>query len=329
MSKLPRKSICLAVCLLSLSAFTQSTLGGISFNFVYPGPIGSGVGFEDTAQGQARRNALQAAADQFGGLFLHNATIDIEATSFDDPNDFTLASATSRGFDPGVGSFGTGVIREKVLNGIDRNAAVTDGVVDVNWGNNWEISSNQADIDGTEFDFFSTMFHELAHALGFSSDIFEDGTDTFGTVPGNAGTWAAFDRFITDVNGNPVINPANPVLDQTLWDTQKVGGPSPAGGLFFNGPNAAAANGGNPVGLFTPNPFQDGSSVSHLDDDNPALADLLMASVTDFGPTTRTLSDIEWGIFADLGYTKVPEPAAGVILILGIAGLLSRRVMRR
>ncbi len=113
------------------------------------------------------------------------------------------------------------------------------------------------------------------------------------------------------------------ILD--FWDEESVGGESQNGfGLFFDGANAVAANGGNPVGLFTPNPYEEGSSVSHIDDDNPAFMGLLMLAATEEGPAARMYSPIEVGILTDLGYDVIPEPSTGVLLGLGLLGLAAR-----
>ena len=50
----------------------------------------------------------------------------------------------------------------------------------------------------------------------------------------------------------------------TAYNPNLTGGDA---GLYFGGANAVAANSGNPVPLYTPNPWESGSSMSHLDDD--------------------------------------------------------------
>jgi hypothetical protein len=72
------------------------------------------------------------------------------------------------------------------------------------------------------------------------------------------------------------------------------------------------ANGGKPVGLFSPTVWEDGSSGSHLDDENPALSGRLMLSAFDVGPYTRELTDVERAILIDLGYQmKLAQPNPG------------------
>lgn len=100
--------------------------------------------------------------------------------------------------------------------------------------------------------------------------------------------------------------------------------------MFFNGSFAVAANGGNAVGLFTPNPWEDGSSVSHTDDDNPAIKGQMMTAKGPTGPWPRDYSAIEVGMMRDLGYiavTAVPEPQTYAMMLLGVGliGAIARR----
>ncbi|MCV7424853.1 hypothetical protein H7K45_30365 [Mycobacterium yunnanensis] len=63
---------------------------------------------------------------------------------------------------------------------------------------------------------------------------------------------------------------------------------------------------GGLVPLYTPGPWQQGSSMSHLDDDTFIGADQQMMNArTDSGLGVRVLSPIELGILKDIGYTVV------------------------
>ncbi|MCA8996834.1 MAG: VCBS repeat-containing protein [Planctomycetaceae bacterium] len=278
----------------------------VSFQLNYLPSSPAGIGFDHPTLGQARRDALQTIADNFGALFDHTATITMDVSSSENSMSNTLASAGSNTAETFTAGFGSEVIRTKVLTGMDLNGATVDGTVDVNWGQPYEVSLDPMDVDGSEIDFVSTMVHEFTHAMGFASLIFQDGTDEWSTQPGNPGSWSAFDQFITNASETPVIN-ASFELSSAVW-ANSVGGNSANGnGLFFNGPNAKAANGGNPVGLFTPTTWSDGSSVSHTDDENPALAGTMMLSATFAGLGAREYTSIEMGIMMDLGYSFVSQ----------------------
>ncbi|MCA9050236.1 MAG: fibronectin type III domain-containing protein, partial [Planctomycetaceae bacterium] len=279
----------------------------VNFSFNYQAAIGAGsaIGFEDPTSGAARRAALEDAASRYGAMFANDATVVLDVTSSDNPGSGTLASAGSQYVASGSpGAFGgIEVVRNKIVNGNDLNGASADGSVDVNWGQNWEISSNPSDIDNTEFDFYSTIYHELTHALGFASVIDQNGDSLFGVQPGQPGNWSLFDRYIVDSAGTAVIDTSG-TLNATVWNAGSVGGNSAGNlGLFFNGPTAMAANNGQPIGLYTPTTWNPGSSVSHIDTDNPAYAGMIMLHAGGPGAESRTFTSIEQGILIDLGYT--------------------------
>ena len=333
------RSIVSGVLVLLWCFIQQPVSGGVVFNFIYT-DIGTGFNAPG-ATGQTRRDALELAAQSFGtsALANYNATIEMTASGTAPP----LAAAGSEAFgNPTGGGFGrTQVVRNKILtNGAtDLNGGTRDGFVEWNFASTtWELDIN-APVGGGEFGFYSTVYHELTHALGWSHSIddlttatsgedpFGDGTTVGDGGTGVAGEWNKFDEFISDSVGNFIINGGTFLNNSTAtWDTLQIAGASPANGLFFDGPNATAANGGNPVGLFTPNPIQAGSSISHLDDQNPAQSRLMMLSAAPPGLSARTFSAIELGILSDLGYTNIqqiqpiPEPSA--LMCVGVVGLL-------
>lgn len=310
-------------------AFSGGANAAISFTFDYSNNA-PGAGFLDATFGADRQNALTAAGNAFSSLFgqyfSNTGNIVLAVTSSDDPNSDTLASAGSAGQWDGVAQGFTyqEVVREKLVTGQDLNGSAADGSVDVNWGQAWHLDLSTQAPQG-KYDFYSTIFHEFTHALGFSSTIGQNGSSAF---PGE-NVWNTFDSFLGDKNGNRVIKP-DYTLDQTDWATS-TGGTSPDAGMFFWGANAVAANGGQAVGLYSPTKWIGGSSVSHLDTDNPALHDMMMTHAGPDGPSPRVFSAIEVGIMTDLGYTAVaavPEPETYAMMLAGL-GLVGWQVRRR
>ncbi len=294
-------------------------------NFVFNFTDAAGTGFNDAASGAARQNAMITAGNLFSNMFSTHfsnmGTVVLDATASDDPLGSTLASAGSEyvlGTGPGFND--QDVVRGILVDGVDLNGAAADGSVNVNFGQPWQLDPN-ATVLGTEFDFFAAVFHELTHALGFSSNIQKNGEDAYGNK--TAGSWGFFDKFITDVNGDDMVDPTSFDINQAFWDTASIGGSSPSAGLFFDGANAKAANGGNSVGIFSPTIWNDGSSGSHLDTDNPVYSAMMMKHDRDYGSESRTYSGIEVGILLDLGYsaatsTPVPEPETYLLLLVGL-----------
>jgi len=276
-----------------------ATEAEIMFEFDYS----SSAEFSDPTDGLLRRQALEDAAWMLGSQFNNDATLQISVTSENDPESDTLASAASNSSDVPFDFFGffPSVVESKVLLGVDSNGDEPDGEVTVNFGIDWDLDDEVSD---HLFDFKATMIHELLHALGFSSNIFSNGEDLFETPPGEPGVWGKFDQFVSDSEQNFVID-ENYVLDPEIWNEIATGGTSPESGIFFAGPRTLEANENDPVGIFSPSEWSEGSSGSHLDDDNPELAGMLMLAATIEGQYTRNLSDIERAILTDLGYDVV------------------------
>jgi hypothetical protein len=304
------------VCLMN-----SVTLGQVVFQFDYS----STTHFNATSKA-----SLESAASTVASWLNHNATIEIKVTD-SNANTDTLASAGSNnGNSFTAGSFADrGVVGTKLVsNGAtDPNEATSDGTVDVNFFHNWDFDDS---IATDAYDFKSTMLHELLHAVGFSSSIAQNGNDLWSTTPGNAGYWAPFDKYVADKDGS--IISAGGILDATKWNAASVGGTgtTPANlGLYFNGSNAVAANGGNPVPIYSPTTWEGGSSGSHLDDNFFTGNDgLLMNASTSFGPGVRSLSTIEIGVLQDIGLAAVPEPSE-YALVTGVALFVFAAVRKR
>lgn len=308
MSKLTKNSVFVA----ALAVSSISVQAQISFSFDYSGS----THFQGS---QVAKDALESAASIASSFFTHTASVTMEVTSTSDGSD-TLASAGSNFAAGGTIGFGNrGIVGHKILTGVDLNDGAADGVVSVNFGQNWDFDDS---IDANLQDFKSTMIHELLHAVGFSSTIAQNGNDPFGITPGNAGNWAPFDEFVFSSSGR--IIGADGILNGTAWNTASVGGTGadPAvNGLYFGGPQAQAAFGGNPVPIYSPGTWSDGSSGSHLDDDFfTGVESKIMNAATGNGPGIRSLSSVEQAIFRDLGFTVVPEPYEyALITVLGLS----------
>ena len=265
------------------------------------------------------KNSLQSAANKLGGYFVVSApvTLVFDVTADNSPNSDTLASTGSDLTSTGSGFFPT-VVQQKVQTGVDANGAVADGYVDVNLGILWAYGDS---VSSSQYDFTSTMMHELLHAFGFLSYI-----DAPGSSWNRRGTnWTTFDSFLGTSNKTPVIGTAsNRNLFNAAYNANLTGG---NGGLYFGGSNAIAAYGG-PVPIYTPSPWEPGSSGSHVDDSTfTGAKSQLMNAKADPGLAVRVVSAIELGILKDLGYTVVPVPvSAGALLFVGFAFLRRRKL---
>lgn len=315
--------------------FSVAANAAVRFEFTYTDPLGSG--FNGTG-GASLQHALEKAGAIFGGSVLGNydGVIDIAVSS----GNFAGASATSQfgGITSPAGSFGKfGVIPNKIQsNGaVDLNGGAFDGALTFGLNSNFNLDIDAA-TTGAQVDFYTVAFHELTHLLGFYSIAGENGQGLLRNPLGAPSDYAMFDRWLTDGQGNFVIDPDDFTNQLTAqqYDALVTGGSSADGnGLYFAGANAMAANGGQPVGLFSPSSFQPGSSVSHVDENNPLLADMLMSPVIFRGQEIRRFSAIELGMMQDIGLTEIqqlnidviPLPGAAVFMSTGLVALALRR----
>jgi len=121
---------------------------------------------------------------------------------------------------------------------------------------NWYYGIDPTQRPKGETDFISTVQHEIAHGLGiFGSASYKNGIGSLGSSDDDLPL--IYDRFVVDGLNQPITsfpNKSEALGDQLVSDN-----------LFFNGPNAIAANGGNEPKLYAPTTWKDGSSYSHLD----------------------------------------------------------------
>ena len=256
------------------------------------------------------RRALQFAADRIASYIVVSQpvmlTFDLTGNVSSDST--TLASAGSNLAGFGFGYFYT-VVQNKILRGDDFNGSSADGVINVNFNTPWSYDD---DLSFGEYDFASVIMHEMMHAYGFTTAVDEPGSNT-------RRSWPLFDSGIYDGYGNKLIDTDNLYRFNTALDANLTGGND---GLYFAGANAVNAYGGL-VPLYTPSPFDSGSSVSHLGD-YAFLAPQLMDPSIAAGTSIRMLSPTERGILSDIGYS-VQNPIWASVLFVGFLFIRRRR----
>ncbi len=314
-------------CAVSTGASCHAAL---VFTFDYSGNT-PGVGFLDPVTGAARQNALSTAGTLFSNLFSshfsNSAALTFSVTSTYDNTASTLASAGSNSVSAPGTYGGAEVVRNKVIFGNDLNGSTADGIVDVNWGYNWELDPNTLAVApgiGESYDFYAAAFHEFTHALGFGSLISgtpgHDGNGSGAQGSSTPGSWAKWDQFLADASNSSLVNGATFEVNQTAFANAQTNGG------FFTGANAVAAYGGR-VPLFVD------PDVSHLDESTFATptsaTNFMMKPQRDYGPQeARVWSGLEVGILRDLGYTAVPEPSSAMFVLLVLAGMSFSRFKR-
>lgn len=250
------------------------------------------------------KTALNSAARSLSSYFVVDAptTITVNATGTNAPSSNNLAYASTNFTGGGPGFYAT-VVQGKILTGVDANGGSYDASINVNFGQSWDYTDP---ISGSQYDFKAVAIHELLHTVGFLT-----GSEAPGSQDGN---WSIYDRFLTTFDGTSVFLTNDP----TTLDPQYVANftdPTPNNpnnpnigyGIYFTGPNAGR------VRLYTPNPWESGSSVSHV---NELGAGWVMNPILGTGLGTRELNPVEVGILKDIGYQVSTSPWVPAFVIV-------------
>ena len=165
---------------------------------------------------------------------------------------------------------------------------------------------------GDKHDLLTVVLHEIAHGLNFSGNMSYGSTYCSGV---NYGCWkthpGVWDRLIVFGSGISLLHTAN--------DSSAMGNALTSGNLYFNGPKAKAAYGGNKVKIYTPSTWRSGSSYSHVDYDTfNDTSNQLMVWAISKGEAIHNPGNMTFGMLEDMGWNVVP----GVVMAPIISYLL-------
>lgn len=288
-----------------------------AFNVTYQDVInGSGYGFDDATYGTERRSRVTHA-------LLYIASLMAGETGSADIH-FGVSQSDGTGYLAACGSlywvsngYQGGFTYDHIKTGTDPLPGSPDANATVDFGYNWYSGTGTP--AGFEHDFWSVMLHEFTHALGFSSLIEPNGLSSItGTNPG---AYSYFDALLTNGLGSPLTSTAGGA--SFVGSTADILGQN--SGLLFDGYTAAFVY-GSAVPIYAPDPYEDGSSLSHWT--SPAPVTSVMLPSISAGVMRRSYEDFEIGALSDIGYnmgnvTGVPTTGTlGLAALLGLFGLL-------
>ncbi|OBB56246.1 hypothetical protein A5757_01760 [Mycobacterium sp. 852013-51886_SCH5428379] len=265
------------------------------------------------------KRGLEDAANTLAATYFivdRPVTLTYRVNGENDPEKLAAAGSEPFARNPG---FDNVVVQEKLLSGLDLNGLQADGEIDWSFAEQW---SAQPKPTTDQYDLTSTAMHELLHSFGWLSFINEPGKNATNRE------YTIYDSHIVNENGVRLVN-----SDYRFDEEQSEDLIGFNGGTYFAGRNAVAAY-GMLVPLFTPEPWQGGSSLSHLDDVTFSRANgnfQMMTSADGMGPGPKTLSRIEQGVLADIGYNirfQDPAPYAPVYGMTLVGFLFLRRKKR-
>ena len=146
-----------------------------------------------------------------------------------------------------------------------------------------------------KLDFTSVVMHEIGHGLGMTGGAYYQG----GTGAWGAGTPIPdiYDRIAQSSGGTPLANYTSP--------SNTLGSVYTSNAVRWGGAQGTAANGGVKPYLYSPNPWEDGSSIYHLDEAKYATGTVnaLMTPYLDDGEGLHDPGDIVLGMMRDIGWT--------------------------
>ncbi|MCD2258055.1 T9SS type A sorting domain-containing protein [Psychroserpens luteolus] len=255
---------------------------------------------------QEAQDAFQFAVDIWSNTIESSVPIRINA-NYTALGPGVLGSASANGFFEVTGAgippntLFPRALAEK-LTGSDTDPFPPQASIDINCNFsssiNWYFGTD-ANPFFNQFDFVSVVLHELGHGLGFAGFARPNGANTEGLLR-NGGFVSAYDNFVENGAGTSILDFPDPSF-QLL---QQLTG----GNLFSNSPAAVAANAGVPPEYWAPNPFNQGSSYSHWDDNifpNDNINSLMTPSIGN-GQANHNTGPITNGLFLDMGWTLCP-----------------------
>lgn len=294
------RTISRAMALNSPHAVIGSTTNGATFEITYSDP--KGTGFNDSRTGETSRRALEAAVLAWTKVIQGTVTIKIDASmpeqEDNDGDDSTtlLASAGPVDFWMRDNKAVPSALMWQLTNR-RQNDGDPDIQVNVNPEVDWDYATNGVAARG-KVSFVYTLIHEIGHGLGFVDSFDIETGEILNDVP------FVYDVFINRGSGSrDVITSHDP--DETIDDLT-------SDDLFFNGPNAIAASRRSikplpMIKLYAPDPYEPGSSISHVDQDTYADFKTGLMTPKDFGSGTDKIDILTLGIMKDLGYQLVPN----------------------
>lgn len=166
-----------------------------------------------------------------------------------------------------------------------------DGVITFNSDQPW-YAGTDGDPPPGEYDLVTVTLHEIGHQMGMFQSyryLLLQGWG-WGYREGLFGDWhlTRWDTYLRDQEGDaPAPRDTPEYFDET-------------GDVILVSPTSALANEGNPVPIYSPDPYEAGSSLSHVF--QPGDGDALMWPSIGSGTSRHGMYDYEAGIFTDLAW---------------------------
>ena len=280
------------------AVITGDTKGGtITLNATFADvSAGNGIGFDHSSLGAIR----QATATTMLAYIIDvlnettGASLDIEFRISQTDGAGALASAGT--LFAVASQYSNGLASDHIEAGSDPAPEFSDIFVTIDFGYTW--NSGTGTPSGSEFDLFTVLLHEVTHGLGFTSLSESDGIS--GISAGNPGSFSKLDDGLTRITGS---------LD--LWNASftfvGIASDLISDDVGFSGTNSVAANGSVIPKIYSPSPFDDGSSLSHWD--TTTFPNEIMKHSIASGVQQLIYGPLDIAVLKDFGYTSAAAVA--------------------
>ena len=203
------------------------------------------------------KKELQSAVDIWAENFQSKVAITIDATWSSSQSISVLGSARPGGYFAGFSGAPDSSLwypsaLANALAGKDLDIRNAEMKINVNSRGSWNRRGDGAPTT-REYDLKSVFIHEMGHGLGFLSNDSYDSYLGFGSIEQPT----PFDAYAQTPDGRRLADLPSPSLEL---------GKALRTSLVWSGAQGIAANGGAKPILYTPSTYEEGSSVSHLDE---------------------------------------------------------------
>ncbi len=185
-------------------------------------------------------------------------------------------------------------LAEKIAGGDLNTDPQGDITMTINSTINWYLGTD-GQTPSTKYDLVTVVLHEMIHGLGFFDSM---------NVSGQSGTYGlgvlpiVYDKFVENESGQNLVDTTVFKNNTLALYLEYIGG-----NLYFSGPLTLNYNAGIRPRIYSPSAWDNGSSISHLDEDankdNP-----LMTPFIDLGEAIHNPGKLTMSILGDLGWVN-------------------------
>ncbi len=215
------------------------------------------------------------------------------------PGSLAFASATeSFDGDAGGRTVTYAAALANAIDGVDNNGDRSEILTSVNSNVSWDYCATNCTVAEDKFDFVSTLVHEILHGMGFAMTFGVDDNDspTIGTYGPDI-----TDTFVYTFNGTTEVTKMIDIENNSAELLNAFLGGS--GTVVFAGPKTKDANDSRSAFIYSTATWENGSSMSHLDDNHPSNLGRMMNAATGEGPSSRTVDALTLALLEDIGWS--------------------------